>query len=203
MNPRVDFNDDTGQRLMWQLRDVPFRKQLEPAVRLAGRQLEHLKPAAMAMTANGAVTGPVAEVTRGTILVCLANRKKVVTIQIPDQPRRSELLSASLIEWDPRKTPIAIDTFVAHWGGARGERKPDIPLDCTRPMLATLLSTLGAKQTQIGSALEELVALDVCPAMVAVVGAGAAGKPDTLSGAWRVILPLAPYLAPYFESIAV
>ena len=57
-------------------------------------------------------------------------------------------------------------------GGAPGERKPDIPLDCTRLMLATLLSTLGAKQTQIGSALEELVALDVCPAMVAAVGAG-------------------------------
>jgi hypothetical protein len=107
------------------------------------------------------------------------------------------LLSTSL-EWDPRQTPFAIDTFVAHWGGAPGERKPDIPLDCSRLMLATLLSTLGAKQTQVVSVLEKIARYDVCPAMVAAVGAGSSGKSDTLSGAWPVILPLAPY----FESIA-
>ena len=120
MKPREDFNDDAGQRLMWQLRDLPFRKQLQAAVKPAGRQLEYLKPSLMAMMAGGAVTGPVAEVTRCTIVIVLTNREKVVTIHIPDQPRRTELLSTSL-EWDPRQTPFAIDTFVAHWGGAPGE----------------------------------------------------------------------------------
>ena len=82
-------------------------------------------------------------------------------------------------------------------GGAPGERKPDIPLGCTRLMLATLLSRLGAKQSELVSALEEIVRNDICPTMVGAVGAGSS-EPDTLSGAWPVILPLAPY----FESIA-
>ena len=147
MNPGADFDSDAGERLMWQLRDLPFHKQLEPAVKLAGRQFGYLKPSLMAMTAGGAVTGPVAEVTRGTIVIVLTNREKVVTIHIPDQPRRTELLSTSL-EWDPRQTPFAIDTFVAHWGGAPGERKPGIPLGCTRLMLATLLSRLGQNRAR-------------------------------------------------------
>ena len=67
-------------------------------------------------------------------------------------------------------------------GGAPGERKPGIPLGCTRLMLATLLSRLGAKQTEVVSALEEIVRNDICPAMVGAVGAGSS-EPDTLSGA--------------------
>ena len=95
MNPGADFDSDAGERLMWQLRDLPFHKQLEPAVKLAGRQFGYLKPSLMAMTAGVAVTGPVAEVTRGTIVIVPANREKLVIIRIPDQPRRSELLSAA------------------------------------------------------------------------------------------------------------
>jgi len=65
-------------------------------------------------------------------------------------------------------------------------------------MLAVLFSALDAdKRGRVISAVEECVRHDVCPAMAGLVGAGSSGQPHRLSGAWPVILPLAPY----FESI--
>ena len=82
-------------------------------------------------------------------------------------------------------------------GWRSGRAKARYPTRLHSPDVGNAALEVGAKQSEVVSALEEIVRNDICPTMVGAVGAGSF-EPDTLSGAWPVILPLAPY----FESIA-
>jgi hypothetical protein len=84
----MNYEDDAADviRRLLRLYGVGFRKRLDPAVRLAGRQLELLKPAIAAVGAEGTFVGSVAAAPRGTILIVLADAVKVFTIQLLPAP---------------------------------------------------------------------------------------------------------------------
>ena len=78
----MSFDDDAYDRLQQALAGVPHQSRLDPAARLAGRQLEWLKPSVMNITKLGFYAGPAAQVERGIMLIVLADQRRVLTLHV-------------------------------------------------------------------------------------------------------------------------
>src|SRR5512133_3801216 len=93
MSYLTDYHADAGDRIMAAIheRGCSFAANLEPAARLAGRQLELLKPYVFGGAGrNGRIYGgPAVMAPRGTMIVIMATERRVSTTHILPDPARN------------------------------------------------------------------------------------------------------------------
>jgi len=207
MNWAIDYEADANERIMAALREggCAFADKLEPAARLAGAQLETLKPVAAGATGNGRIyAGPVAYARRGSIVVVLATQNKVLTCHLFDEPGRTAAIERYMnraeelpAESRQESTLSWMRGLVEEAGGAPGgETNLSDPNE-----LAALIGCLFAGK----EARERFYELDaiaaegkVCPVAVGLIGPPSSGKPGAFCVAWPVTFALAPYIAAAF-----
>jgi hypothetical protein len=205
----MSYDDDAGDRLKLLLaaRQLSFAPRLTRAAELAGQQLELLKPSVAMIGDRGEfIAGPVAAVRRGTILIVLANARRVFTIHITRPAEGTladifdDLVDRILAEfapdpWTPSNTVVAIKTTVEVHGAAPGRENPKGPVSpiITAQIVGTLFAaTNQTERHDLAAQLEACVDNDVCPAMIGVIGRGT--KPGSTCGVWPLLLPLSRYL---------
>lgn len=200
---KISYEDDAYVRIKEACAGVApdLLGRLDPAARMAGRQLEYLKPTAMQPTAQGLRGGAVAWVRRGSFISVLATAERVATIHIFDHPDRIAVLEDAVRGFtdqpdsdDRILVPHCADWFVREYGGEPGADTPDAGVASIN-MLGALLSLYADdRRDSIIESIERIAGLDVCPAMVVLLGEGA--SPGTLAMASGLIA-----LAPYAEAV--
>lgn len=199
--PSIDFNVDVYEVLEKQFRV----SHLKPALRMAAAQLEHLKPAVAALTAQGFFGGMVAYVPRGTLVIVAANNQKVICYYIKPESRKdfTNFLEQSAIAIDhycPGAEKGAKIGGVLHaikkFGAKPGKSGAELSENLVPSHVGMISSMLSSEERR---KLTDWAYLcfdaDVCPALVVLVGAGSS-KPNTYA------LAMAQHaLAPYAESI--
>jgi hypothetical protein len=179
------------------------RHRLEPAAKLAGSQLELLKPGLMGTGGDGRLyIGPAANVPRGAFVVVLANERKVATITVPANPDRMAAFDEIAEYIDGIGTPtdedrlIAIQDFVRTFGGAPGKQTPAVPQKACQITMGVLFGGPMGREVLVGldACSNERT---VCPVAVGLAGRGLSGKAKSRSGIW----PLQMLLAPHVDAI--
>jgi hypothetical protein len=127
------WDEDAGDRLTRRLAKmgVAFRANFADAAKIAGRQLESIKPAVTAAGRQGVYLGSAAAVDAGAIVIVLADAERVFTMQVKQVVgfSRAEMLGA-LIErtkkesgrrWGATETLHAMQWALRAYGGPPGE----------------------------------------------------------------------------------
>ena len=168
----------------------------------------------MMMGRRGFTGALAASVERGTILIVLADAKRVATIhvrlgELPDELPLTEFLD-DLVEdvrelmprdWTAGDTLAVIRLVVQQYRERPGKISPAIDPVVLMQIVGSLFAGLPrAERHPMLAALEETARHDVCPAMVGLIGRSSSGKAGTYSAAWPLIMPLAPYIAAVEES---
>jgi hypothetical protein len=194
----------TADRLlaMMTLRGTVFRDNLAAAARKAGEQLEWWKPVALIPNPRTRLhAGSIVPVDPGTVLIVLADARRVLTIRLRPLPshvaRRAMIddladMSSNNYPLDDGEIIAVIAAAVEEWGGQPGTQTGGMPDDAMLTLFALLFSAIPADRRQsLFDVLEDMIDRGVCPAMV-----GLAGKATTrgLCGIWPLVLPLAQYL---------
>jgi hypothetical protein len=73
----MDFEQDAYE----QIKQMSVVRTLDPEARLAGEQLEFMKPAVVAPTKRGFYIGPAAYADRGYVVIVVADATRVMTIR--------------------------------------------------------------------------------------------------------------------------
>lgn len=210
----LSYDDDAHDRLMGLMteRDIAFRGKLERSSKMAGQQLEFLKPAYLA---PGGYMGSVAQVSRGTILVVLADPRRVFTVYIQrppvTEPNLIEILDIAVSELmeivpessDPGYTLHVIKNVLETHGGKPGKKKSKSPdQQVILQILGLLFASMPTESRH--QLLYELIKVsnEVCPAMVGLIGPGTI-DPTKMCGVWPLLLPLAPYVEAIDDRIGV
>jgi hypothetical protein len=192
----LDFAEDVYD----ELKCSATLPHLDPALKLAAAQLEFLKPAVCAPTAAGVWMGPVASVNRGTLLVVVADSKKVVTYHaIPPASMTTMVeglvstLEAQLTGADAGSKVAALRTVVRKFGGKPAEKSPPIDTELCGVQLAVVFSLMPQEQRlEFADWADRCRDADVCPALVVLIGPGSSGRRGKHSLAIAT-LPLAQY----------
>lgn len=205
--PFLDFAKDAYDLIQDRIADVPHRRQLDRAARLAGRQLELLKPAVFLMGPTPYI-GPAAQVPRGAVLVLLADSKRVCTIYMKPTgtvaaavKELCDRLDAHddfpepilMAKVDPAKI-VALARWISEdYGGVPGAKTPDIEPELVMAILGLLFSACGKNLEGLVTLLDAMVSGDVCPALVHLTGPASSGIDGKFCGVWPVTIGLAPY----------
>jgi hypothetical protein len=186
-------------------------RTLDRAARLAGEQLELMKPAAVAPTSErGIYIGPVAYVNRGYVALVIADAERVMTIRFAPKCTASLLQEmadhikefAHPNSWGPASSAVVAKDALQRYGARPGKKGPECNQEISANVAAAMFAYCSAKQLRdIGSKADEFRRLDVCPAFVCLVGPGSSGKPDTHAIA-TMMLPLAPYVESAIDAAA-
>lgn len=199
----LNYGDDARLWLTSLLRDrgAAVADNLAAAVDMAGGQLELLKRAVLDVPRYA---GPVAMVPRGTVLIILANAKKVVTLHWTAMPagaptRQQQLdrfVTGARDEYKRDPTGIGalqtIDLTVRKFGAPVGKRAPrTFPPDGIMMVLGMLFGAMPDRH-DIVAAAESVANREICPVMVGLIGPGS--EQQTLCGAWPLLMPLAKYV---------
>jgi hypothetical protein len=188
-------------------------RTLDRAARLAGEQLEIMKPGMVAPTSGSRFyIGPVAYVNRGYVALVIADAKRVMTIRFaPPEDGTAALLQemadyikdfASPHPWEPASTAVVAKDALKKYGGKPGERSPEVEQGISANIIGAVFACYPAEQLRdLGSTADEWRRLDVCPAFVCLVGPGSSGNPDTHAIA-TLMLPLAPYVESVLDAAA-
>jgi hypothetical protein len=198
IDPRTmcDFNADCGERLV----AAGLPPTLHDAARCAGRQLEWLTPLIMGQRADGwPVAGLAARVARRNVLAVIADGERVAVQEI--QPKPGVAIMDMVNE--------ARANMTALFGGFHHEWIPEIlgtalqgcghppaaePPPGTNRLFNLIGALLAAPEVEgLASALDNMIAQDICPVLVGLLGPATSGRPDRFSAAWPVALALAPY----------
>jgi hypothetical protein len=209
----LDYQADAGDRIKALLADHPVpHEQLRGAIAMAGEQLELLKPIRMQIPRSGQLeVAAVTNTLRGAILVVLADAAKVVTMHLGAYAERQQEFGelARRMHADMREAGCkftdgkAVDEVLqtirvllrdhgAKPGKAAARAMP--PQRGERALGILLASIPQAELAELLERLERLSDNGVCPAMIGLLGPGSDGRDNSFSGAWPVLLPLAPYL---------
>ena len=202
----MDFDTGMDDRLRQALAELPHRRQLDPAVKLAGAQLELLKPAVLSPQSDGRMyIGPAAHVPRGCVVIVLADRKRVATLYLMACEERIAIIEDAVTQVRERvgDTPvdlngamIAANAFLQRYGGKPGGTTPAAPVASTAGMVGILFAVFSDEQRRmVLASIERVAAENVCPVLVGLFGKGSSDHPDSHSGAWPILLPLAPYMS--------
>jgi len=192
----MEFDVDAEETILSRLAEYPAGKQLRQAAKMAGRQLELLKPAVMGQSAiepNRMYIGPAAQVPNGFTLVVLANAKKVVTVYV----KLTENAAADFGDSPARPSEylVALDEVIRKFGAQPGQRAPDVPQDTVARVLDMLFAVLPPEQRQkVLQAAVAIAADGICLALVFLIGPASSGTRGLFSLAWPVCIPLAPYI---------
>ena len=177
-------------------------KRLGQALHTAATQLELLTPAAMMAGPAGLLTGPVAMVATGAVLLVLAQGRHCVTshwgvaegASLADAVNECVQIASDLNAPDGA-APFLVQHVVRRFGAGPGKPPPsDLATVDMRPVLGALLAMLEKPaRSRAVSMIDDIRSLGVCPALVVVVGPSSSREPGTISFAGPIILPLARY----------
>jgi hypothetical protein len=203
-----DYNADAGDRIMECLaaKGVEFAAQLAGAAELAGQQLELLKPVVMG-GGRPLYMGPAAAAKPGTILIVLANEKKVATIHLFPHPYRNAVIHefmcrAEELPVDDKERLALIKDFVEHYGSQPGGGIA--PIDNKNEPGALAGALLSGDCREIFEHLDEVAARGkVCPVAIGLIGPASSGAAGAYCAVWPVTFPLAPYLEVIAPGLAV
>ncbi|MBV8737635.1 MAG: hypothetical protein JO007_10325 [Alphaproteobacteria bacterium] len=203
-----DYNADAGDRIMECLsaQGVEFAGQLANAADLAGQQLELLKPVVMG-GGRPMYMGPAAAVKRGTILVVLANERKVATSHLLPHRYRTTVIHefmrrAEELPVDDQERLALMKAFVEQHGSAPGGDMS--PFDNQQKPGAVIGALFSGECREIFEQLDTVaVEGKFCPVAVGLIGPVPSGQPGTYCAAWPVTFPLAPYLEAVAPNLAV
>jgi hypothetical protein len=208
-NLLFDFDADTRDRL-WaalELKNISFRDLLKQSVDTAGAELELRKPGVVGNGRNGKLyAGPAVMSPLGTILIVLADKQKVFTMDL--RPVAGRAIGDGITEAvqylrdnapEDFKFPLdaiapVMDFALEEIGRLPGEEGAQLTEEHAFRILGCLFAGMpDAVRSDLINGVEQLSASGVCPAMVGLLGEsskiGAAG----LSGVWPLVLRLAPY----------
>ena len=210
VNP-LDFNADAGARIwkLLEINNVSFRDRLKQSAKTAGAQLEWVKPTVMgSSTEKGKLfyAGPAVMLTPGTTVIVLAHHKRVFTIQMRSEAGHTiaegitkavdyarELLGDEADKCTQGALGVAIEDLIKKYGRMPGKRGAELDgehnIRIVGSLFLPLSDTSRAKTTYV---LEQLIAMNTCPALVGLVGEGS--TPQGLSMAWPLPLALARYV---------
>jgi hypothetical protein len=200
----LDFNADARDRLWERLErnDVGSRDQFKQSADTAGTQLEWFKPGAMGPGKDARLyAGPAVMTKPGTILVVLAYHEKAFSIWL----RPNGSLAATVEETvesikeflGPECPPdnrfvSVIWELIETYGRARSLHSVELSQDHHNYITGLLFAaTPMATRTWMVECLEAIIANNICPAIVGLLG-DRSGK--FINGAWPLVLPLAPYV---------
>jgi hypothetical protein len=203
--PGLNFDSDVGDRIVATLSHTRLRGKLEPAARLAGRQLELMKPAIMVPTHEGLWAGAVANVPLGQMVFVFADQDRVATfscglragataITAIDQ-MVAEAGDAGQPEGGWESLSAGIVQHIVEDGGAKPGETCHSMGNAGPALLGALFSAIPA-ETRMGLAthIDRCTGAAICPVIVGLIGPAGSGRPDRYSIAWPMLLPLAPYL---------
>ena len=210
INP-LDFNADAGAR-SWKLleiNNVSFRDRLKQSAKTAGAQLEWVKPTVMgSSTEKGKLfyAGPAVMLTPGTTVIVLAHHKRVFTIQIRSETGHTiaegitdavnyarELLGDEVAKCTQGALGVAIEDLIKKYGRMPGKKGAELDGEHNTRIVGSLFLPLSdASRAKTIYVLEQLIAMNTCPALVGLVGEGS--TPQGLSMAWPLPLALARYV---------
>ena len=210
VNP-LDFNADAGARIwkLLEINNVSFRDRLKQSAETAGAQLEWVKPTVMgSSTEKGKLfyAGPAVMLTPGTTVIVLAHHKRVFTIQMRSEAGHTiaegitkavdyarELLGDEADKCTQGALGVAIEDLIKKYGRMPGKKGAELDgehnIRIVGSLFLPLSDTSRAKTTYV---LEQLIAMNTCPALVGLVGEGS--TPQGLSMAWPLPLALARYV---------
>lgn len=203
----LDFNADARDRIAARIDGAGvtpgLARILAKPIDMAGGQLEYMKPAAFGMTARGLYGGAVAMVPKRTVLIVLANPKKVFQMRVqcleayPFAQVVKEAIDYVLQVAGKAPTPtellLAVDDLIAKEGAAIGQRRKELSQEhCMRIMGLLFLPLQAPQLAGLMKAVEAMLDSGLCPALVGLTGPGSHG-PKLKAGAWPVCFPLAPY----------
>jgi hypothetical protein len=181
-----------------------MKAQVQPALRLACRQLELLNPGVIGATPQHRMVSTLAAgVPRRTWLVLLANRSKIFTIHVKQPPDQSapDLVGgicdavAETFKGLPEGPEIIrlIEFAVKRHGAPPGKSGPVVAPAIIMQILGALFGGLPADaRTELLGVIDQSIADDICPVFVGLVGKGS--SPQTMSGLWPAYLMLGPYV---------
>jgi hypothetical protein len=210
VNP-LDFNADTGARIwrLLEINNVSFRNQLKQSSETAGAQLELAKPTVMgsSTTEKGKLfyAGPAVMFSPGTVFIVLAHHKKVFTIQIRSEAGHTiaegiaeavnyarELLGDEANKCTQGALGVAIEDLVKKYGRMPGKKGVKLDSEHNVRIVGSLFLPLSdASRAKTIYVLEQLVAVNTCPALIGLLGKG---SQQGLSMAWPLPLALARYV---------
>lgn len=190
-----DYSADCGERLL----AAGLPPTLRDAARCAGRQLEWLTPWVMGWHANGRLAaGPAMRVARRTVLIVIADPERVAIRAIRPAPAVSivDMVNKASANMTARFGTLRSDWIPGILGNALQEcgHPPAVEPQPGAKGLFNLALLATAEVQGLAPALDSLIAQDICPVLVGLVGPATSGRPDFFSAAWPVALPLAPYL---------
>jgi hypothetical protein len=191
----ADYGADCRDRLL----GAGLPPTLHGAASCAGRQLEWLKPLVMGWRTDGTlVTGLAARLAPRNLLVIIADGERVAV-----QPIRPTTSVAAMCD-EARKNETA------RYGTLCGQWIPEIlrtalcqfghePALAMPPHSGGLFNATGVllaapEMQDLAPELDQMIAQDICPVLVGLLGRATSRRPDFFSAAWPLVLPLAPYL---------
>jgi hypothetical protein len=208
-DPGADMADYLRQFL--EHREVAHRAMLEPAVELAGQQLELFRPAIAMPGRHGNLTaGLVAHVNGGSgaIPIVLANGSKVFTTTLSKGPpgfdrmgfidhhakRVREKMGALAPDSEASAGDMmrTLEAFVDNDGGPPGGKVADASYETTCAIIGLAFGAIpDADRRDVLRLVESSIANDYCIAMVGLFGRG---TERGICTTWPILVPLGRYL---------
>ena len=206
----TDFDADATSRLLRLLdeRNVSCRDLLKRSAAVAGAQLEWAKPSVMGSDKRDhrrIYAGPAVMAPVGTVFLVLADHRKVLTIWLRHTGTLAEAVEgsvgyvnaakdaseASAINWAGDHALLIADEVIQKYGHLPGKNGVELEPEHNGRIIGMLFAVMPADaRADIIKGLEMVVAEDICPAMICLIGKG---RTKGLSGVWPLLLPLAPY----------
>jgi hypothetical protein len=187
----ADYSADCRDRLL----AAGLPPTLHAAGTCAGRQIEGFKPLVMGWHPDGRpLAALAASLPRRTVLVVLADGKRVAVQPIP---------LTAMFDGARKNMPALVGSFSSHWipgilGTVLDEfgHTPTLALPRgSHGLLNAIGVLLAAPEAQtLTPALDQLIAQDICPVLVGLLGPATSGRPGKFSAVWPLLLPLAPYI---------
>jgi hypothetical protein len=209
----MNFETDAYDQIKEMMTASASARTLDRAARLAGEQLETMKPGMLAPTSGGKFyIGSVAYVDRGDVALVIADAERVMTIRFAPAEDSTASLLQEMAErvkdfayphsWGPASTAVVAKDALQLYGAKPGERGPECKQEISGNIAAAMFASLTAERLRdLGSTADEWRRADVCPAFVCLVGPGSSGKPDTHAIA-TMMIPLAQYVESVIDAAA-
>jgi hypothetical protein len=207
-DPDADVADYLRQWLTHQ--DIAHRDNLEPAIKLAGAQLELYRPGIAIPGRHGLTAGLVAHVNGGigSIPLVFATASKVVTSTILKQPpgfdwhawidygagraREAIAMQAQDGTASPKNMMSALEQMINSSGGLPGGKLADTSDEFGLSLIRLALGALPDKDRwDILDMVARFVANDLCVALVGLFGKG---SEQGFCCCWPIPVPLGRYI---------
>jgi hypothetical protein len=205
-----DYDADAGDRIrsIMNKKGLPYGHPLHTAAIVAGRQLEWLKPLKLDKSnPAGIIAGVVANVRYGTVLIVLADMKRVVTIRVPPQQQRRDAwfrLATLGRDWITKRKGIlgerklqnigqqAMQRILNEHGGPPAQTAPELVSDKAEWIIGMLCAGVP-DLAKLVDATEQTAERGVCPVLIGLIGSASSGTAGKFSSCWPLFLTLAPY----------